>query len=68
MRHNLDISASDPLEYKMGISILVQTICMGKSIRMKMVNKKTISFPILNLDIIYKPCDILLSEFQGLWF
>ena len=38
MHPNLEISTCDPLIYKMSNSILILSTCMGKSIRMKMVN------------------------------
>ena len=36
-RHNFEISTCDPLKHKMDYSILIVSICLGKSIRMKRV-------------------------------
>ena len=38
IHHNLETSTCDPLKYKMGNTILIVLIYMGKSIRIKRVN------------------------------
>ena len=40
VHHNLKISTCDPLKYTMSRSIIIVSICMGKSIRIEMVKIK----------------------------
>ena len=37
IHHNIENSTCDPLKYKMGSSILIVSICMGKSISIQRV-------------------------------
>ena len=39
MHHNLEILSSDPLKLKMDYPILIVSMCMGKSIKMKRVKE-----------------------------
>ena len=40
LNHNLENATCDPLKYTLGSPILIVSICMGKSIRIKRVNYK----------------------------
>ena len=42
-RHNWELTSCDPLKYIMEKCILIAFICMGKSIRIKRVNKKRVN-------------------------
>ena len=43
IHHHLEISTCDPLKYKMGIPILISSICIRKSIRIQRVHCRIIS-------------------------